>query len=93
MDVGQVLSENYLNLISLLFSFLLWLFSAVSLTVNLVFGTAKNRLSIAINRLFHGVVLRHQSLDSVDDFCGNFRLWRRNYNINIARRMDMIRII
>jgi hypothetical protein len=62
------------------------------LTVNLVFGTAKNRLSISINRLFRGVVLRHPSLDSVDDFCGNFRLRRRNYNINIARRMDMIRI-
>jgi hypothetical protein len=60
---------------------------------NPVFSSRRKQAYISINRLFPEIIWCQPSPDSARDFWGNFRLWRRNYNINIARRMDLIRIM
>ena len=62
---------------------------------NPVFSSRRKQAHTSINRLFLAIVWGQPSPDSARDFWGNFWLWlwRRNYNINIARRMDLIRMI
>ena len=88
-----VASYFFSRTISLLFSLLLWPFSAVPLTPRPVFGSRRKQDCLLVNHPFDPIVWRQPSPGSARNFWNNFRLWRRNYNINVARRMDMIRMI